>query len=202
MLKNEILEKLKDIDDNTDITEETLGFAKPKFDVNNVSLDEYKELLANNKEIKGYYTSSVDSKVSKGIESWKKNNLERIVEERIKAKSTEGLTEEQKQLKELQEQLEQMKQEKARAELLESNRGKLKENGLSEDLAKYISNDEDIEFFKNLITSSVNAGVKEKIKTNNYTPPSENNLGGNNKITWDMVVENPNLLGQYQSQNK
>ena len=94
MLKNEILEKLKDIDDNTDITEETLGFAKPKFDVNNVSLDEYKELLANNKEIKGYYTSSVDSKVSKGIESWKKNNLEKIVEERIKAKSTEGLTEE------------------------------------------------------------------------------------------------------------
>ena len=165
MLKNEILEKLKDIDDNTDITEETLGFAKPKFDVNNVSLDEYKELLANNKEIKGYYTSSVDSKVSKGIESWKKNNLEKIVEERIKAKSTEGLTEEQKQLKALTEELERMKLEKEQAELLESNRKKLKDNNLSEDLAKYIKADEDIEFFKNLITSSVNAGVQEKIKT-------------------------------------
>lgn len=199
MLKNEILEKLKDIDDNTDITEETLGFAKPKFDVNNISLDEYKELLANNKEIKGYYTSSVDSKVSKGIESWKKNNLEKIVEERIKAKSTEGLTEEQKQLRELQEQIEKMKQEKAQAELLESNRKKLKDNNLSEDLAKYIKADEDIEFFKNLITNSVNAGVQEKIKTNNYTPPSENNLGGG-KITWDMVIENPSLLGQYQAQ--
>lgn len=148
MLKNEILEKLKDIDDNTDITEETLGFAKPKFDVNNVSLDEYKELLANNKEIKGYYTSSVDSKVSKGIESWKKNNLEKIVEERIKAKSTEGLTEEQKQLKALTEELERMKLEKEQAELLESNRKKLKDNNLSEDLAKYIKADEDIEFFK------------------------------------------------------
>lgn len=199
MLKSELLEKLKDIDDNAEVDEALEGFAKP-FDVNNITLEDYKNLLANNKEIKGYYTSQLDSKVSKGIESWKKNNLEKIVEERIKAKSTEGLTEEQKQLKELQEQLEQMKQEKAQAELLESNRKKLKDNNLSEDLAKYIKADEDIEFFKNLITDGINAGVQEKIKTNNYTPPSDNNLGVNNKITWDMVIENPSLLGQYQAQ--
>lgn len=198
MLKSELLEKLKDIDDNAEVDEVLEGFAKP-FDVNNITLEDYKNLLANNKEIKGYYTSSVDSKVSKGIESWKKNNLEKIVEERIKAKSTEGLTEEQKQLKALTEELERMKLEKEQAELLESNRKKLKDNNLSEELAKYIKADEDIEFFKNLITNSVNAGVQEKIKGNNYTPPSENNLGGG-KITWDMVIENPSLLGQYQAQ--
>lgn len=198
MLKSELLEKLKDIDDNAEVDEVLEGFAKP-FDVNNITLEDYKNLLANNKEIKGYYTSQLDSKVSKGIESWKKNNLDKLIEEGIKAKSTEGLTEEQKQLKELQEQLEQMKQEKAQAELLESNRKKLKDNNLSEDLAKYIKADEDIEFFKNLITDGINAGVQEKIKGNNYTPPSENNLGGG-KITWDMVIENPSLLGQYQAQ--
>lgn len=198
MLKSELLEKLKDIDDNAEVDEVLEGFAKP-FDVNNITLEDYKNLLANNKEIKGYYTSQLDSKVSKGIESWKKNNLDKLIEEGIKAKSTEGLTEEQKQLRELQEQIEKMKQEKAQAELLESNRGKLKEQGLSEDLAKYVASDDDITFFKDLITSSVNAGVQEKIKGNTYTPPTDNNLGSD-KITWDMVVENPSLLGQYQSQ--
>lgn len=198
MLKSELLEKLKDIDDNAEVDEVLEGFAKP-FDVNNITLEDYKNLLANNKEIKGYYTSQLDSKVSKGIESWKKNNLDKLIEEGIKAKSTEGLTEDQKQLRELQEQIEKMKQEKAQAELLESNRGKLKEQGLSEDLAKYVTSDDDITFFKDLITSSVNAGVQEKIKGNTYTPPNNNNLG-DNKITWDMVVENPALLGQYQSQ--
>ena len=199
MKKSELLEKIKDIDDNTDIDYDVLGLAKPKFDVNNISLDEFKNVLTNNKEIKGYYTSQLDSKVSKGIESWKKNNLDKLIEEGIKAKSTEGLTEEQKQLRELQEQIEKMKQEKAQAELLESNRKKLKDNNLSEDLAKYIKADEDIEFFKNLITDGINAGVQEKIKGNNYTPPTDNNLGGG-KITWDMVIENPSLLGQYQAQ--
>lgn len=198
MKKSELLEKLKDIDDNTEIDYDVLGLAKPK-DINDITLDEFKNVLTNNKEIKGYYTSTVDSKVSKGINTFKEKTLPQLIEEGIKAKSTEGLTEEQKQLRELQEQIEKMKQEKAQAELLESNRGKLKEQGLSEDLAKYVASDDDITFFKDLITSSVNAGVQEKIKTNNYTPPSENNLGGG-KITWDMVIENPSLLGQYQAQ--
>ena len=199
MKKSELLEKIKDIDDNTDIDYDVLGLAKPKFDVNNISLDEFKNVLTNNKEIKGYYTSTVDSKVSKGINTFKEKTLPQLIEEGIKAKSTEGLTEEQKQLKALTEELERMKLEKEQAELLESNRKKLKDNNLSEDLAKYIKADEDIEFFKNLITDGINAGVQEKIKGNNYTPPTDNNLGGG-KITWDMVIENPSLLGQYQAQ--
>lgn len=198
MKKSELLEKLKDIDDNTEIDYDVLGLAKPK-DINDITLDEFKNVLTNNKEIKGYYTSTVDSKVSKGINTFKEKTLPQLIEEGIKAKSTEGLTEEQKQLKELKEQIEIMKQEKAQQETLESNRGKLKEQGLSEDLAKYIGSDEDITFFKNLITDSINAGVQEKIKGNTYTPPTDNNLGSD-KITWDMVVENPSLLGQYQSQ--
>ena len=88
----------------------------------------------------------------------------------------EGLTEEQKQLKALTEELERMELEKEQAELLESNRKKLKDNNLSEDLAKYINTDEDIEFFNTLINDSVSKGVKEKINNASYEPPQDTNI--------------------------
>lgn len=172
MLKKELLEKIKDLDDNANV-DELLDFAKSNnnFDVNKVTLDDYKNMLANNQEIKGYYTSTVDSKVSKGIESWKKNNLNKIIEEEIKKRDNSNLTPEQKQIKELQEKLNNMEQEKTKQELLNTNRTKLKEKGLSEDLAKYVNTDEDIEFFNTLINDSVSKGVKEKINNASYEPP-------------------------------
>ena len=96
--------------------------------------------------------------------------------------------------------MEAMKAEKEANDLLNSNRNKLKEAKLSEDLAKYIKEDSDIEFFKNLITESVNDGVKNKINNSSYTPPSDSNLGGG-KITWEMVQENPSLMADYMKQN-
>ena len=177
MLKKELLEKIKDLDDNANV-DELLDFAKSNnnFDVNKVTLDDYKNMLANNQEIKGYYTSTVDSKVSKGIESWKKNNLNKIIEEEIKKRDNSNLTPEQKQIKELQEKLNNMEQEKTKQELLNTNRTKLKEKGLSEDLAKYVNTDEDIEFFNTLINDSVSKGVKEKINNASYEPPQDTNI--------------------------
>ena len=71
----------------------------------------------------------------------------------------------------MQAQLDAMKAEKERAELLNANSKKLKEQGLNTDLAKYISSDEDITFFKEFIDSSVQAGVKAKLGESNYKPP-------------------------------
>ena len=172
MLKKELLEKIKDLDDNANV-DELLDFAKSNnnFDVNKVTLDDYKNMLANNQEIKGYYTSTVDSKVSRSIETWKKNNLNKIIEEEIKKRDNSNLTPEQAQIKELQEKLNNMEQEKTKQELLNTNRTKLKEKGLSEDLAKYVNTDEDIEFFNTLINDSVSKGVKEKINNASYEPP-------------------------------
>ena len=71
----------------------------------------------------------------------------------------------------MQAQLDAMKAEKERAELLNANSKKLKEQGLNTDLAKYINSDEDITFFKEFIDSSVQAGVKAKLGESNYKPP-------------------------------
>ena len=189
MLKSELLEKLKDIAEDADINETILNmedFAKSsKVDVKKLTIDDYKNMLANNEVIKAYYQSSFDSAVGRAVtnhdEKFKREKLPGIIEEAIKAKASEGLTPEQKQLRELQEQLEQMKLEKAKSELLEANRNKLKGQGLDTSLAKYIENDDDIAFFKDLIVNSVQAGIKEKLGNSNYKPPVS--AGDVNSIT-------------------
>ena len=189
MLKSELLDKLKDIADDADINETIQGmedFAKSsKVDVTKLTIDDYKNMLANNDIIKAYYQSSFDSAVGKAVtnhdEKFKKEKLPKLIDEAVKAKTSEGLTPEQKQLRELQEQLEQMKLEKAKAELLEANRNKLKGQGLDTSLAKYIENDDDIAFFKDLIVNSVQAGIKEKLGNSNYKPAASS--GDVNSIT-------------------
>ena len=209
MLKSELLEKLKDINDDTDINETILSmedFAKSssKLDVSKLTVEDFKNVLENNQMIKGYYTSQMDSSISKAIDShdkkFQKEKLPKIIEDELKKRSNEGLTPEQIEIKELKAQMEAMKAEKEANDLLNTNRTKLKEVNLSEDLAKYIKEDSDIEFFKNLITESVNNGVKNKINSSSYAPPSDGNLGGG-KITWEMVQENPSLMADYMKQN-
>lgn len=172
MKKQDLLTKLEEINEDIEITEEILGFAKPKeFNVNDITLEQFKNVLETNQQINGYYQSTLDSKVSKGINTFKEKTMPSLIEEEIKKRSNEGLTPEQLQLRELQAQLNAMKAEKEQAELLNANIGKLKDNGLDTSLAKYIKTDEDILFFKELIGNSVQAGIQAKLGDSNYKPP-------------------------------
>ena len=124
-----------------------------------------------------YATKAVNTARENAIAKFKQEELPKIIDDAIKAKSNEGLTPEQMQLKELQAQLDAMKAEKEQAELLNANSKKLKEQGLNTDLAKYIKTDDDIDFFKNLINDSVKAEVKNKLGNSSYKPPVvDNNL--------------------------
>ena len=189
MLKSELLEKLKDIADDADINETILNmedFAKSsKVDVTKLTIDDYKNMLANNDIIKAYYQSSFDSAVGKAVtnhdEKFKKEKLPKLLEEEVQKKLNADLTPEQQQIRKLQEKIEKMELEKTKAELLEANRNKLKGQGLDTSLAKYINNDDDITFFKDLIVNSVQAGIKEKLGNSNYKPPASS--GDVNSIT-------------------
>ena len=189
MLKSELLEKLKDIADDADINETILkmdDFAKSsKIDVTKMTIDDYKNMLANNEIVKAYYQSSFDSAVGRAVtnhdEKFKKEKLPKLLEEEVQKKLNADLTPEQQQIRKLQEKIEKMELEKTKAELLEANRNKLKGQGLDTSLAKYINSDEDIAFFKDLISNSVQAGIKEKLGNSNYKPPASS--GDVNSIT-------------------
>ena len=182
MLKSELLEKLKDIAEDADINETIQGIeglAKP-FDAANATVEDYKNMLANNPVVKAYYQSSFDSAVGSAItkhdKKFKEEVLPKLIDEAVKAKSNEGLTPEQMRIKELEEKMAKYEAEKAEALRLETNRNKLKESGLNTDLAKYIKEDDDIVFFKSLINDSVKTGIQAKLGKSNYKPPVNNSL--------------------------
>nr|DAY92795.1 MAG TPA: capsid scaffolding protein [Caudoviricetes sp.] len=208
MLKSELLNLLKDISDDTDINETILGiedFKPSKFDIGKATVEDFKEMLNSNKEIKGYYTSTLDSKVSKGINTFKEKTLPSLVEEEIKKRSNEGLTEDQIKLKEMEAKIKQMEQDKIKAEMSSKYSKILGEKGLSSDLLDFVlgANDEitnaNIEKINKIISSSVDTKVNEKIKGSSYTPPTPSQGG---KITWGDVEKNPSLYGKWKKENE
>ena len=184
MLKSELLEKLKDIAEDADVNEAILSiddFAKSsEIDVKKLTVDDYKNMLANNEVIKAYYQSSFDSAVGSAVtkhdQKFMKEKFPTLLEDEIKKRDTSNLTPDQLKIKELEEKMAKYEAEKTESLRLETNRNKLKDNGLNTDLAKYIKTDDDIDFFKNLINDSVKAEVKNKLGNSSYRPPVDNNL--------------------------
>lgn len=215
MIKSELLEKLKDIADDADINETILSiedFAKSsKFDTNKLTIEDFKNVLANNKEIKAYYTSALDSGISKAVnshdEKFKKEKLPGIIESEIKKRSNEGKSETEIQLQEMKEQLEKMKAEKLKADMSAKYTKVLSEKGLSAELIDFVLGADDetttanIDKINSIIGNVANSRVKEKIGESSYKQEgiSNSNVG---KITWEQVVENPKLYSDYMSQNK
>ena len=124
-----------------------------------------------------YATKAVNTARENAIAKFKQEELPKIIDDAIKAKSNEGLTPDQMKIKELEEKMAKYEAEKAESLRLETNRNKLKENGMNTDLARYIKEDSDIDFFKNLINDSVKTQIQQKLGKSSYKPPVvDNNL--------------------------
>lgn len=212
MKKIELLELIKSFGDNDNIlealkdNEEIKGLAKS---LDDISIEDFKNILASNKEIRGYYTSEKDSAISKAInkhdEKFMAEKLPALVEAEIKKRSNEGLTEDQIKLKELQDKLAKMEQEKLRSDMSNKYIKVLKEKGLNTDLIDFVlgadeeATNNNIEKMATIFNSNVETKVKEKLNNSSYVPPDTKTTGG--KVTWDMVLDNPDLMGAYTKQN-
>lgn len=133
-----------------------------------------------------YSSKAIDTARKNAIEKYEKETLPIKCEEYYKSKSQEGKTPEQIQIEELQNKIKAMEEEKAQQILLETNRGKLKEANLSTDLAKYIKDDNDIEFFKGLL-NTVGQQKVDEVLTTNPPMPSNGQVGVNAKLTQEEL---------------
>ena len=202
MKKEEILTKINDLDDNIDITEETLGFAKPTFDYNAIDIDQFKDLLKNNPTIKGYWTSEKDRAVSKGVNTFKENNLTKLVEEELKKRSEEGLTDEQKQLRELQAKLDAYEKEQKLRETKGEYKKVFEEQGLSIDLMDFIDFNKDralietdIKKLGEVINKITTNKVQQLVNNNNPIPPkSTGTPQDDDELTVELRKLHPNLF--------
>ena len=85
-----------------------------------ITLEQFKNALENNTECKGYFDSlcdkTVNTRLDKGIESWKEKNLNNLIETEINKRYPQK-TETELKFEEQQKQLEQIQAEKQQLQL-------------------------------------------------------------------------------------
>lgn len=216
MKKVDLLKLLENVTDEQEVNEILLEHEefKGNIDLSKFTIDDYKKLVSENETIKGYNQSNIDSAISKAIAShdakFNKEKLPKLLEEELKKRSNEGLTEDQIKLKELEEKLSNIEKEKIRMERVNKYTKTLTEQGLNPELIDFIIMGEDdeaiqqnVEKIKNILNANVESVVKDKLKASSYTPPTTTNPGQLGKITWEQVQENPQeLYSQWVSQNQ
>ena len=199
MNKTELLALINEVDDNADIDEIILsnGFAKPITDVEGLN-----KLLESDKSLQGLF----DKKVTTGIENFKKNGMQKLIEAEVLKRTGKNETPEQKEIRELKERLDKADKEKAKAEMISKYKDVLTEKKIPSNMIDFLLAQDDettganIELFENSMKQYIETGIKEKLGDSEYTPPT----GGGNvgKVTWEQVIDNPSLYNTYLEQNK
>lgn len=199
MLKSELLALINEADDNADIDEIILsnGFAKPITDVEGLN-----KLLESDKSLQGLF----DKKVTTGIENFKKNGMQKLIEAEVLKRTGKNETPEQKEIRELKERLDKADKEKAKAEMISKYKDVLTEKKIPSNMIDFLLAQDDettganIELFENSMKQYIETGIKEKLGDSEYTPPT----GGGNvgKVTWEQVIDDPSLYNTYLEQSK
>lgn len=199
MNKTELLALINEVDDNADIDEIILsnGFAKPITDVEGLN-----KLLESDKSLQGLF----DKKVTTGIENFKKNGMQKLIEAEVLKRTGKNETPEQKEIRELKERLDKADKEKSKAEMISKYKDVLAEKKIPSNMIDFLLAEDDettganIELFENSMKQYIENGIKAKLGDSEYTPPT----GGGNvgKVTWEQVIDNPSLYNTYLEQNK
>ncbi|MBY6756418.1 DUF4355 domain-containing protein [Clostridium botulinum] len=174
MLKKDLLELIKDIEDDKDVDE---ILATSELATKFGGLDMFKQKINTDKDFKSFMDSEKDKYNSKALETWKQNNLQSLIDEKIKELYPEDDPKDL-ELKKLQQQMEDMKKEKIKEQLTNKALKKMTDEGLPTDLVNFlVGTDEDstvknIDLFKEKFTEKLETTVKERLKDNSYTPPS------------------------------
>ncbi|MBP1935096.1 DUF4355 domain-containing protein [Ammoniphilus resinae] len=117
----------------------------------------------------------LDSYFTKGLDTWKKNNLEKLISEEVSKRNPQE-TPEQKQLRELQEKINQMEQEKTREALKNVALTQLSQKKLPANLVDLlIGKDQEstlanLTKYEEVFTSHLQSLVDEKLKSGGSIP--------------------------------
>lgn len=200
MKKSELMALINELQDDNDIDEVVLsnGFAKPITDVEGLN-----SLLTGNKEFQGLF----DKKVTAGIDNFKKNGMQKLIEAEVIKRTGKNETPEQKEIRELKERLDRADKEKSKAERIAKFKDVATEKKIPSKLLDYLLTEDDdtttanLDLFQNSMKEYIESEVKGRLKGGEYTPPA----GGGNvgKITWEEVQKNPTeLYSKWMEQEK
>lgn len=205
MKKTELLKLIESLGDDDNVLE-TLqgieGLAKSsELDITKLTIEDFKNILEKNEQIKGYNQSNLDSAISKGVESFKTNKMPSYLQEELKKVNNKDKTPEMIALEEMQQKYNAMEKQIQMKELGSKYSKVLSEKGLPIDLVDYILSDgneesinSNIEKFSNMFSTVTDSKVNEKLNNNSYVPPKDNG-GGKvlSGVEQAFYAKNPNL---------
>lgn len=214
MLKSELLQLIENIEDNSSVDEVLQGTDLAK---SMLSLDKFKEMVATDKDFKSFLDSEKDKHSSKSLETWKSNNLSKLIEEEVKKRYPEK-DEKDIKLETLQAELDKMKHENLMKEIKNQALLLLDEKKLPKEMLDFVVSDDldktkgNIETITKVFNPYIQKMVEERVKDNSYTPPKGGEPTGNNpyekgenfSLTKQMELEisNPELAKQLREQAK
>lgn len=140
-----------------------------------IPLSGIKDFLENSEDGRKLLQSLSDSRVTKGIESWKQNNLEKMVEDEIE-KRFPPETEEKKKLRELERKHSELIRELKKKDILTKAVDVANEKRIPLKIVEKLLGDDEETTLKNLglfeeiFTKSVEEAVAEKFRTNGREP--------------------------------
>ena len=139
----------------------------------NITLEEFKTMLADNLELKGYFDSETDKAVNKrldkAVESWKSKNLQNIVEAEINKRYPKK-TESEIKFEEKVKELEQLQEEKRQLELKMKYQDEVIKSGLDPKVLKFVVGENmdttlaNIKEFKEILNKMAETMAQEVIR--------------------------------------
>lgn len=145
-----------------------------------VSVETVKDFVENNEEGKKLLNTLTDQRVTKGIESWKQNNLQKTLDDEI-AKRYPPETEEAKRLRELEKRLSEQENTIKKKDLLTAAIKKAGEKGLPINIIDRLLGDDEESTEKNLnlfeteFKKAIETQVNEKFKQGGRDIPGHPN---------------------------
>lgn len=162
----ELIEQLKNFENTEDFENYVSG---------HVTTDRVKKFLET-KEGKELIEPIASARFTKGLETWKKNNLEKEVNQRIKELYPDTDPKDAK-VAELEATIKRMEAEKARADLTRNAMSIANKKGLPVDLVEFFIGADDeatkknMEAFEKHFNAGITAGINKKLSDGNYIPP-------------------------------
>lgn len=178
----EELKKIIEANKDNEYSKEIQDYLKS---LNPIKAEDLSELVKTDKEAQSWFDSEKDRHFNTALETWKKNNLDKIVEEEVSKRNPE-LSEEQKQINDLKKQLEERDRLAKRNELKSKALQIATEKNLpvTKVLDLLVTDDEEttlsnINMLAEDINQAIQAGIEAKFKESGRH--FESGLTGNGK---------------------
>lgn len=148
--------------------------------LNPLTVDGVQKYLTENQDAKKWFDSERDKHFSKGLETWKTNNLSKLIDDEVKKRFPDKDPKDA-ELEKIKVQLAQMEAEKVREKLTNVAIKTATEKKIPVSVVDFLIGEDEDSTFKNLakfeeiMNPYVQEAVEERMKKGAYTPPKNNN---------------------------